>query len=253
MSMKHHRSHSNPHFEGQSFQHATPQVQAMTTDPYIRGTAADEWIYGTNGAETIEGLGGFDQLFGLGGNDQLFGGDGGDKLYCDVGDDTAYGGMSNDAMWGGPGNDVLFGEPGNDHLLGEDGNDTLWGGTGKDTLNGGIGADVMLGGYGWADTFAFINPNEVGIEPGTRDVIVDFEDGIDKISLAGMDADSIHSGNNVFRFGDTGLHDGKPGSVRVVVYEGNTFVMADRDGDKVSDFSIQLDGVHVLTASDFFL
>lgn len=253
MSNQHRSNHAHHHFGPLLPDPAMSTLQAAVSGPYIKGTAAGEWIYGTNGAETIEGLGGNDQLYAGGGNDELFGGDGGDKLYCGDGDDTAYGGMSNDVLMGDLGNDMLHGEPGNDHLLGDVGNDTLWGGTGKDILNGGIGADVLLGGYGWADEFAFINFNEVGLAPGTRDIIVDFEVGIDKIDLGGMDADTVHSGNNVFRWSQTTLHDGLPGSLRVVVVNGNTFVMADRDGDKISDFAIQLEGIFQLTAADFYL
>ena len=251
---KHHRSNQLNHLFGPFLPETAMSIlQVAVPGPYIKGTAAGGWIYGTNGAETIEGLGGNDQLYALGGNDELFGGDGGDKLYCGDGDDTAYGGMSNDVLMGDLGNDVLHGEPGNDHLLGDAGNDTIWGGTGKDILNGGIGADLLLGGYGWADEFAFVNFNEVGLAPGTRDIIVDFEVGIDKIDLGGMDADTVHSGNNVFRLSQTTLHDGLPGSLRVVVVNGNTFVMADRDGDKISDFAIQMEGIFQLTATDFYL
>ena len=231
----------------------TGVAQSAVPGQFITGTAADEQIYGTAGDDTIEGLGGFDQLFGNDGDDELFGGDGGDKLYCGDGDDSAYGGMSSDILFGGSGNDFLNGEPGNDHLLGEDGNDFLWAGIGKDTLIGGMGADTLQGGVGAADEFAFTNFNEVGLAPGTRDIILDFEDGIDKINLGGMDADTIHNGNNVFRLSQTKLHDGLPGSLRVVDYNGNTFVMGDRDGDKMSDFTIQLEGLHQLTASDFYL
>jgi serralysin len=253
MSHSHSKAMSYRHFGLQSLDAAMPSAEASVVGPYIRGTAADEWIYGTNGAETIEGLGGNDQLYALGGNDQLFGGDGGDKLYCGDGDDTGYGGMSNDVLFGGLGDDFLNGEPGNDHLLGEDGNDFLWAGIGRDILNGGKGADTLQGGIGAADEFAFVNFDEVGLAPGTRDIILDFEVGVDKIDLGGMDADTVHHGNNVFRFSETGQYDGKPGSLRAVVYDGNTYVMADRNGDKISDFAIQLDGVQNLTASDFFL
>ncbi len=248
-----HRSLMQQHFGLLSAEPGRAVAQSAVPGQFITGTAADEWIYGTIGDDTIEGLGGFDQLFGGLGDDELFGGDGGDKLYCDAGNDSAYGGMSNDAIWGGAGNDFLNGEPGNDHLLGEDGNDFLWAGIGKDTLNGGMGADTLQGGYGAADEFAFVNFSEVGLAPGTRDVILDFEDGIDKIDLGGMDADSIHTGNNVFRLSQTTLHDGKPGSLRVVEVNGNTFVMGDRDGDRISDFTIQLHGIHLLTSADFFL
>ena len=221
--------HASPMFQRHSgpvlAEPPLPSAQSSVPGQFITGTAADEWIYGTLGDDTIEGLGGFDQLYSLGGDDEVFGGDGGDKLYCGDGDDDAYGGMSNDVLFGGSGKDFLNGEPGNDHLLGEDGNDRLWGGIGKDILNGGMGADILQGGYGAADEFAFINFNEVGLAPGTRDIILDFEVGIDKIALGGMDADTIHNGNNVFRLSQTTLHDGLPGSLRVVEVNGNTYVM----------------------------
>lgn len=253
MSQFHPDSLAHRHSGALPTEPTTSRAQASVSGPYIVGTAASEWIYGTQGAETIEGLGGNDQIFASGGDDQLFGGDGGDKLFSGAGADTAYGGMSNDLLMGDLGDDVLFGEPGNDHLLGEAGNDTLWGGTGKDILNGGLGADVLLGGYGWADEFAFVSFDEVGLAPGTRDIIVDFEVGLDKIDLGGMDADTVHSGNNVFRLSQTAQHDGKPGSLRVVEVNGNTYVMADRDGDKISDFAIQLEGILQLTSADFYL
>ena len=227
-------------------------AQSAFPGQFITGTAADDQIYGTAGNDTIEGLGGFDELHAGAGDDEVFGGDDGDKLYCDDGADTAYGGMSNDILYGGLGDDKLFGEPGNDYLLGGDGNDTLAGIVGNDTLNGGSGADYLIGGEK-ADVFAFYSHTETGLAPGSRDIIADFEVGLDKIDLRKIDADAVRSGNNVFRLSQTTLHDGLPGSLRVVDYNGNTFVMADRDGDKVSDFTIQLEGIYQLTASDFYL
>ena len=248
----HSKPMSHRHFDLHGDDIAAPSVQAAVASPYITGTPADEWIYGTNAPETIEGLGGNDNLFGRGGNDELFGGDGTDKLYCEDGNDTGYGGMSNDVLSGGFGDDVLHGEPGRDQLFGDDGNDTLWGGTGNDILKGLKGADVLIGGEG-ADHFAFLDYDQGGIAPDARDLIVDFQTGLDKIDLGGIDADAVHSGNNVFRLSQTTQYDGAPGSLRVVVYDGNTYVMADRDGDKVSDFAVQLEGIYQLTAADFIL
>lgn len=182
----------------------------------------------------------------------MFGGDGLDLLYGRDGDDTLRGDNGQDSLFGDTGNDELYGGLRLDRLYGEDGNDTLWGGDGNDILAGGTGADVLYGGVG-ADYFDFFNVSDVGLATGTRDRIADFEDGSDKIRLNVMYADAIHNGNNVFRFNETGLYDGQPGSLRVVIYNGDTFVMADRDGDKVSDFSIEIAGIHALTAADFFL
>jgi Ca2+-binding RTX toxin-like protein len=217
----------------------------------VGGPGADS-LYGSIGDDTMIGWGGNDWIIGWAGNDQVLGGDGADLIYGMDDADTLFGWNGQDVIYGGLGDDELYGEAHRDRLLGEEGDDTLWGGTGDDILNGGIGADILFGGAG-ADRFAFINLNEVGLAPGTRDVVMDFEDGIDKIDLGGIDADSVHSGNNVFRLSQTALHDGLPGSLRLVVVNGDTYVMADRDGDRISDFSIQIEGIHQLTASDFYL
>lgn len=216
------------------------------------GGPGNDSLYGSLGDDTMRGWGGDDWIIGWAGNDLMEGGAGIDQLYGRDNDDTLYGENGQDSLFGDAGNDLLYGGLRLDRLWGDDGNDTLHGGDGDDNLNGGNGADVLYGGAG-ADTFYFVNLPEVGLAPGTRDRIMDFEVGIDRISVGGIDADAIHSGNNVFRLSTTGLHDGAPGSLRVVTQNGNTFVMADRDGDRLSDFSIEIAGVHALTAADFLL
>lgn len=98
-----------------------------------------------------------DRAFGLGGNDLMRG----------------FGGA--DWLMGGAGHDLLIGGAGNDTLDGGLGRDTLDGGAGVDVLTGGAGADLLLGGGG-ADVFAFRSGQG-------RDVIDDFQDGIDRIRL----------------------------------------------------------------------
>ncbi len=201
---------------------------------------------------TVTGTSGNDTLFGSPANDLIFGLAGGDWMYSGPGDDTIFGGGANDVLFAANGNDQLHGDARTDRLYGEEGNDTLWGGDGDDVVNGGIGADVLFGGAG-ADTFYFNRAVEMGLASGTVDRIEDFEFGIDRIALGAIDADTIHNGNNVFRLSTTTLHDGKPGSLRVVVVNDDTFVMGDLNGDSVSDFSILVEGIHQLTASDFYL
>ena len=86
-------------------------------------------------------------------------------------------------MAGGGGNDDLKGGGGADRLKGGAGFDTLNGGNGDDLLVGGEGDDGMTGGDG-ADLFRF------GLGDGAgRDVIADFETGLDAIELVGLTAD----------------------------------------------------------------
>ncbi|WP_386684956.1 calcium-binding protein [Loktanella sp. R86503] len=74
---------------------------------------------------------------------------------------------------------TLMGTAGGDVLTGLGGNDRLVGSSGDDILRDGAGVDVMLGGAG-ADVFFLSND-------GQRDVIQDFELGVDRIDLSGWD------------------------------------------------------------------
>jgi Ca2+-binding RTX toxin-like protein len=78
---------------------------------------------------------------------------------------------------GTAGDDVLAGGNGADMILGYGGNDTLNGGAGDDVLIAGTGADRLRGGPG-ADTFVFA-------ADGLRDLIEDFQPGLDRINLQG--------------------------------------------------------------------
>lgn len=104
----------------------------------------------------------------LGGNDSITGNRYADRINAQAGNDT---------ITGNAGNDYLAGSAGNDRLLGGSGTDTLSGGSGNDRLVGSSGADRLAGGSG-ADRFVFGNSN------GT-DSILDFQNGIDKIEVAG--------------------------------------------------------------------
>lgn len=84
-------------------------------------------------------------------------------------------GDGDDKASGGRGDDTLMGAAGNDRLNGGVGNDVLNGGVGDDTLIGGEGNDRLTGAAG-ADQFVF--SGSFGV-----DRIVDFEAGVDHISL----------------------------------------------------------------------
>ncbi len=80
---------------------------------------------------------------------------------------------------------IILGNQGNDQIFGNGGNDLIHGGLGTDTLNGGEGNDRLAGdqnndiltGGGGSDQFIWGHIND------GHDLITDFTDGIDKISL----------------------------------------------------------------------
>lgn len=154
-------------------------------DDTMDGGAGDDQMHGGSGADELIGGAGRDKLIGGGGNDVITGGAGNDHLRGNAGDDTMDGGNNNDRLFGGDGNDVMTAGQGNDKMWGEDGNDNMSGGVGHDVVKGGAGNDTIDGGAGRdkleggadADVFVF--------GPGAgRDIIVDFEDGVDQIDLS---------------------------------------------------------------------
>ena len=88
---------------------------------------------------------------------------------------------------------------------------------------------------------------------GNADVITDFNQAEgDVIDLSGIDA--IAGGtDDAFAFLGTGAFTGTAGELRYFVYNGNTFVEGDVDGDGAADFMIALqsDAPIDLTAADF--
>ncbi|MEM9269909.1 MAG: M10 family metallopeptidase C-terminal domain-containing protein, partial [Pseudomonadota bacterium] len=80
------------------------------------------------------------------------------------------GGAVQDVLTGTAGDDVLWGYGKSDTLFGEGGNDRLVDGRGRDTLYGGAGADI----------FEFV-------KDGRTDWIKDFQLGLDRIDLSGIE------------------------------------------------------------------
>lgn len=176
----------------------------------VLGGAGKETIRVGGGNDVADGGNGNDTIFGENGNDNLTGGAGNDIVSGGSGADTIYGGADQDRLYGNAGNDLLVGQGGNDliygsglsaygkmiddsgadTLIGGHGNDTLYGGGGNDVFqfgtglrDGGAGQDIAFGGSG-ADIFVF-----QGVSGWTR--IMDFQDGVDKISFRGKGIDSI--------------------------------------------------------------
>ena len=156
-------------------------------------------------------------------------------------------GSGNDALTTGKGADLLRGGDGNDLLVGGGGQDTLFGGAGQDVLRGGRGNDVETGGAG-ADTFVFATVQEASSALG-HDVIQDFKSGVDRIDLAGIDANWNLVGNQAFHFIGSAVFGSVAGELR---YAGG-MVTGDANGDGHADFAIEVGSPLVLTLHDFVL
>ena len=161
------------------------QLTGTAEDDQILGRSGNDRLLGAGGDDLIEGGKGNDRLFGQAGADDIFGGDGDDIISGGAGNEFIFGEAGADNLSGDLGNDYIVGGAGRDRVLGQDGNDRLFGGAGRDVIKGGSGNDDLTDGGGaldrlsgntGADTFIFV-------DDGKLDVIVDYEDGIDKIDL----------------------------------------------------------------------
>ena len=83
---------------------------------------------------------------------------------------------------GGNKNDELKGGNKNDFVWGANGEDTLHGGQGNDLIVGGKGVDFLYGGSGKDD---FGISKEMGKGSKNYDIVMDFEDGKDRIYIEG--------------------------------------------------------------------
>ncbi len=207
----------------------------------IDGGSGDDDIDGGTSADVISGRSGDDLIRGDSGGDSMGGGSGNDTLSGGTGHDSLDGGSGHDRMFGGANDDTLEGTLGNDYLDGGSGDDNLSGGSHDDRLDGGTGQDTLSGGTG-ADIFVFggVSDSPHGL---TRDVITDFEAGVDQIDLSGFSGTLTYIGGAGYS--------GSAGEVRYNAAVGRLYV--DTNGDSASDFSVDLTGNPSLSADDLIL
>jgi Ca2+-binding RTX toxin-like protein len=190
------------------------------------GNGLDNVVTGNGGANVLSGLAGNDTLYGLAGNDTLDGGIGGDAMFGGSGNDLYFVDAAGDVVTeaAGEGTDtvssaisytlganvenlVLTGTAANgtgnglDNVItGNAVSNRLNGGGGNDRLIGGDGVDYFTGGTG-ADTFVGeINATKSAIKGGSIsiDLILDYQPGVDKIDLSGIDANTGVAGDQAF-------------------------------------------------------
>lgn len=210
-------------------------------------------VGGNYNANIFDGAGGNDDLFMGGANDTAYGGMGFDYIAGQNGNDRLFGGGNGDRIYGGAGADFMVGGEGNDMLFANEDNDRLFGGVGDDVLHGAAGRDRLQGDAG-ADRFIFLKADESTVLSTGRDVIVDFNraEG-DRIGLAQIDANGAADGFGSFTF--VTVFTGQAGQLRVADTADGQRVLADLNGDRISDFAIDVlgNGRPMLIESDFNL
>ena len=249
------------------------------------GGAGIDTIHGGTGDDSVDAGADNDQVFGEAGHDSIYGGTGDDTLDGGDGNDTLEGAVGADVLTGGAGIDTasyagsaaavsvnlgtgalsggdaagdtlsgieqVMGSGLADTLTGDADANTLWGMAGDDVLTGGGGGDALKGGAG-NDRFVYTALSDSAVSGLGKDGITDFATG-DKIDLSAIDADgNSANGDTAFTFG-TGDYTRHAGELRVVTYGSTQVVYVDVNGDKVSDFAINVISDHPLTASDFVL
>lgn len=188
------------------------------------GTALGSDIAGTRS----DRLSGFENVFTGGGGDVVFGSSGGNYI-------SSAGGI-----------DILHGMGGDDYLIGGDDMDFLYGGRGHDLLDGGAGGDM----------FVFESVKDSVTKSSRRDVILDFQDGLDAIDLSAIDAVKGGRDSDFTFIGMDVTFSGEAGELRTIRSGNGHVIQGDIDGDKKADFSIgvaDLSGSIVFGAEDFSL
>ena len=156
-----------------------------------------------------------------------------------------------DSLTGNSGANSLSGSGGIDGLDGGGGNDKLSGGSGADGLFGGLGVDRLTGGAD-ADRFGFASTSESGVGAGKRDVITDFQPGVDKIDLQFIDGKVGTADGQGFSFIGSSNFSAE-GQVRAFFEGDHTLVALNTSGTSGAESQIELAGNVTLTAADFLL
>jgi Ca2+-binding RTX toxin-like protein len=168
--------------------------------------------------------------------------------------ENVVGTFGNDTFLGTNGVNAITGLDGNDILYGRGGNDLLDGGEGVDTLIGGIGADDIVASNGatenYRDLVRYESLKDSGTTAATRDNILSFKRGQDKIDLSKLDANLGLKGNQAFKVvkGFTKAF----GEIKLVKSGADTLVQIDGDKDNSVDMTILVKNVY-LTKGDFIL
>jgi hypothetical protein len=152
----------------------------------------------------------------------------------------------------------IYGYGGSETIILREGNESVDAFGGEDIITGAAGADILNGGKG-TDTFVYLAVSDSGVTSDTRDIIEDFEAGIDRIDLSGIDAVAGTATNDAFSFlkADGATFTGEAGELRWYSTgsgaNASRIIEADVDGDTVADVQIELAGAGTLNVADILL
>ena len=233
-------------------------------DNAIAGNELSNLLNGAGGGDTLKGAGGDDFLDGGTGADLMLGGEGGDIFIVnDAGDVvTEHAGEGFDmvqtsvsySLAAGSEIEVLYADPATItaaiDLVGNEFDNFLTGNDGANILAGGLGLDTLRG-KGGGDVFLWSSVAESS--PSHPDVVADFNraEG-DVLHFTSVDADDTVAGDQNFTFIDTAAFTA-PGQINWFTNGTDTFIQLNTNADSAADAVIQVNGVHTVDASWFFL
>lgn len=226
----------------------------------IDGGAGDDWIWSGSGANRLVGGSGQDSL-------AYTSSTAGVNVSLATG--SAWGGWAQgdsitgfEHLHGSAHADTLTGNALANRLSGGAGADVISGGGGADWISGGAGADKLYGGSG-ADVFHFGQASDSPGGAANHDWIMDFQKGVDRIDLRGIDANAHASGVQGFtRFiGNSNPEASSAFTAGTINWRqtgGDTLIDLNISDDTVNgidrpEMQIRLDGLYTLTLSDFIL
>jgi hypothetical protein len=253
------------------------RLEGKAGNDTLAGGSGDNWLFGGEGNDRITGGADCDWIEGGAGGDTMTGGGyhghlvywssrsgvqvnlstglaaGGDAQGDKFSGIIAVDGSEfRDVLTGNNGANWTIGLGGNDTLKGLGGADRVDGGAGNDLLSGGMGADTLIGGAG-RDMFDFDSLADSGKTGATRDLILDFTRGSDRLDLSGMDANARASGNQAFSFLGSKAFTGKAGELHYLKACVGLVIEGDINGDKIADFQIAAQGLKLMGLADFVL
>jgi serralysin len=148
---------------------------------------------------------------------------------------------------GGTGDDKLSGNSAANRLEGGSGADRLGGGPGVDSLIGGSGGDVFVfSSLGDSQSYAHRSDGK----KKAPDMLADFQSGVDRIDLSGIDAVWGTAANEAFIFVGAAAFSGQAGELRIVQGPDRVQVFADVDGNGIADFHLIVMST-TIAAADF--